>query len=110
MFKILSQCSLFLFLSQKAGERLPNAVKEAMYLKVIPIVSFTPGIDELVENGRTGFILESTEIESISEKIQSIWRLDDLDVMAKAAQQKINDDFDVNKKMQEYISIWNIRN
>lgn len=45
VLKFMVESDIFLFLSSKAGERLPNVVKEAMLAGCICIVSNTPGID-----------------------------------------------------------------
>ena len=59
----MAESDIFLFLSSKAGERLPNVVKEAMLSGCICIVSNTPGIDELIEDGKTGFIIDKAQRE-----------------------------------------------
>lgn len=50
----------FLFLSR--SERLPNVVKEAMACGSIPITTRTEGIEELVEDGVTGFLVDHDAI------------------------------------------------
>ena len=57
----LASAEVLLFLSRHEAERLPNVVKEAMASRCICIVSRTPGIEELIPNGRIGFIVEQVE-------------------------------------------------
>ena len=68
----MASSDIFLFLSSKAGERLPNVVKEAMLAGCICIVSNTPVIDELIEDGKTGFIIEEKNYALIPDLISSL--------------------------------------
>jgi len=104
LFKILSTSSVFLFLSEKPGERLPNIVKEAMFFENCCYVSRTPGIEELIDDKQDGIIVE--------EGRESSWSFneltpDDYVSMAKNAKSKIVSNFDVNVQMQKYIEVWN---
>ena len=96
---------IFLFLSSKAGERLPNVVKEAMLSGCICIVSNTPGIDELIEDGKTGFIIEENKYDLIPNLISSLNEIKKEEIRANA-KEFILKNFDVELSMKKYINIW----
>lgn len=101
-------CSeVFVLLSTKPGERLPNAVKEAMALGCVCVVTATPGIDELVEHERTGFVLESTEPESVAGWLQHALTLGpERGTLQEAAVQRIRESFSVLATMVRYREAW----
>jgi len=105
VIRLMAASPLFLFMSRHDGERLPNSVKEAMFCRCICISTDTVGIEELIDNGKTGFIVPKADIgaaESLAEKVLC-------DVFAsipEAARQKIYNDFSRIKAMQQYVDAW----
>ena len=96
----LYQSSVFILPSASAGERLPNAVKEAMYAGLTPVVSHTPGIDELV-TPETGYILNNLDAGSIAETICLAFTSP-----KTAGKTVISNGFDVRRNMMAYVNIW----
>ena len=105
VLKFMAESDIFLFLSPKAGERLPNVVKEAMLAGCICIVSNTPGIDELIEDGKTGFIIEENNYDLIPNLISSLNEIKKEEIRANA-KEFILKNFDVELSMKKYINIW----
>lgn len=105
VLKFMAESDIFLFLSSKAGERLPNVVKEAMLAGCICIVSNTPGIDELIENEKTGFIIEENNYDSIPYLIASLDEIKKEEIRTNAKEFIIKN-FDVELSMKKYINIW----
>lgn len=105
VLKFMAESDIFLFLSSKAGERLPNVVKEAMLAGCICIVSNTPGIDELIEDGKTGFIIEENNYDLIPNLISSLNEIKKEEIRANA-KEFILKNFDVELSMKKYINIW----
>ena len=105
VLKFMAESDIFLFLSSKAGERLPNVVKEAMLSGCICIVSNTPGIDELIEDGKTGFIIEENNYDLIPNLISSLNEIKKEEIRANA-KEFILKNFDVELSMKKYINIW----
>ncbi len=105
VLKNMASSDIFLFLSSKAGERLPNVVKEAMLAGCICIVSNTPGIDELIEDGKTGFIIEEKNYALIPDLISSLDEIKKEEIRANAKEFIIKN-FDVELSMKKYINIW----
>ena len=65
VFRFLSQSEIFLFLSVKASERLPNVVKEAMSVGCICVVSKTVGIEELIQDNINGYIVDPVDFNQL---------------------------------------------
>ena len=105
VLKFMVESDIFLFLSSKAGERLPNVVKEAMLAGCICIVSNTPGIDELIEDGKTGFIIEENNYDLIPNLISSLDEIKKEEIRTNA-KEFILKNFDVELSMKKYINIW----
>ena len=105
VLKFMAESDIFLFLSSKAGERLPNVVKEAMLAGCICIVSNTPGIDELIEDGKTGFIIEENNYDLIPNLISSLNEIKREEIRTNA-KEFILKNFDVELSMKKYINIW----
>lgn len=106
VYKKLYSSGLLIFPSISGGERLPNAVKEAMYAGVIPIVSRTPGIGELVIHGYNGFILDDLAPEGIGHTVLEILKSQNLPEISLNARKTIADNFDVRVSMSRYIDVW----
>jgi glycosyltransferase involved in cell wall biosynthesis len=65
---LLSRCQLGLLVS--ASEGMPNAVMEYMAARLPVVTSSVPGVDELVEHGRTGIIVpDPLAPEAIAEAL-----------------------------------------
>ena len=104
---ILFSSNVFLFLSYKKAERLPNAVKEAMAAGCVPIVSSTIGIDELVLP-ETGFVVKHDDDESsIASKIVALLESEpEFRFRAKSAQEFVVKYFSIETSSNKYDEIW----
>lgn len=71
VYKSLCEAQVFLMLSSLTEERLPNAVKEAMQTGCLCVVSRTTGIEELITDQRTGFIIEQGDIEGAASCVSA---------------------------------------
>ncbi|MDF5707608.1 MAG: glycosyltransferase [Nostoc sp. S4] len=67
IFEEMALSEVFLFLSQI--ERLPNVVKEAMACYCLCIVSHTLGIEELILDKVSGYVLQQNDIDTAFEQI-----------------------------------------
>lgn len=61
VFEEMKQAEVFLFLSEKPSERLPNVVKEAIACRAITVVNQTEGIEELIPDREHGIVLSDAE-------------------------------------------------
>lgn len=105
LFLEMAKSQFFIMLSDKEGERLPNVVKEAMFAGCVCIVSNTPGIEELIENGKTGFIVPGAEPYAIVEIINGLSE-SELCRIGQAARNSICEKFDLRVSMQRYLDSW----
>jgi len=103
----LAASEIFLFMSFKAGERLPNVIKEAMANKAVCLVSRTPGIEELVDDKITGFILDDNTPEEAFRIIDDLFKDPKGQVVVRERGfHFIVENFDCRKEMQKLFSEW----
>ena len=108
VFEYLSQSEIFIFLSVKPSERLPNVVKEAMSVGCICIVSKTVGIEELIQDNINGYIIDPTDFNRINELIVNIYtNKDEFQRISNNAIEQIKVKFDANNNMNNYFIKWN---
>src|SRR5690606_34908004 len=100
------RAKLFVALSRKAGERLPNAVKEAMAAGCVCVVLDAPGMAELIEHGRDGYIVPPDRPEKAAEHIGRHIGVPGLEPVQRAAAEKIRRHFDVRASAAEYARRW----
>lgn len=107
VIKEMNDADIFLFMSRKESERLPNAVKEAMAARCFCVVTDTPGIQELVEDRVHGFVIPQGDIDAAVEKVLSIFsNREKYMYMLDNSNNKIKECFDVEKQISRYINIW----
>lgn len=103
----MNKAQFFLLLSRTLSERLPNCVKEAMFQKCVCITTSTTGIEELIDDGKNGYIVKALETESTIELIKTLISDPNTCIsVTEQAAQTITDKFDVNKNMQQYVQAW----
>lgn len=99
------KADFFVLMSRYKAERLPNVLKEAMLRKCVCITTYTRGIDELIDNRKSGFIFnKKNEVIKFLEEIQENSSL--LHSVVDEAQRKIINNFNVELIMQKYLKIW----
>ena len=82
--------------SNGLGDILPNAVKEAMAMKVPVITSDIRGIEELVDNDINGIIVPPKDPDAIADAIEKVFSDSDLrERMGNAGRMKIENNFNV---------------
>jgi colanic acid/amylovoran biosynthesis glycosyltransferase len=103
----LAKAEVLLFLSKKESERLPNVVKEGMACRCICVTSDTPGISELIEPGRSGFIMQAGDIEAIANVVDDVFsgRVD-VATMVERARTHIEATFDLRVTTDKYRRHW----
>ena len=105
----MAAAEVFLFMSTKTSERLPNVVKEAMGCRCLCVTTRTPGIDELVDHGETGWIVPLRGVDAAAEHI--------LDMFAPGAEPRIRamteraydhlaGRFSLQRSVDAYVDAW----
>jgi len=102
----MTSASALLLLSVWEGERLSNVVKEAMACGCIPIVTRSPGIDELVADQMHGYVVEPRDIEQAAARVEHILSSTELDGMRRAGREHVRTKFAASASMQAYRHTW----
>lgn len=103
----LAAAEVFLLMSRNESERLPNVVKEAMCSRCLCIVTESPGIGELLEDGVHGFVVAHGEIATAARRVGEVFRGEvAVEEMVSAASERIRTHFDVERNMGLYLERW----
>lgn len=103
----LKEASAFIFLSSYKGERLPNVVKEAMACGCICVATATEGMDELIQDGKNGFLVGYHDYKRAASIIIEFFRdRRNFTNIRLQARKTIDEHFDIEKSMQGMVDIW----
>jgi glycosyltransferase involved in cell wall biosynthesis len=103
--KEMACAEVFLFMSK--WERLPNVVKEAMASECVCVVTRTPGIDELVLDGISGYVVPQGDITGAVRRICEVFRNPGAArAMRARARRHVVERFDVTDSMRTYHEHW----
>lgn len=103
----MAEAHFFLLMSEWPSERLPNVIKEAMSQGCVVVTTDSPGISELVSDGRTGYVVEKTKLEDAkSHLMDCISDTKQAQLMAENAEAYVGQQFNVNSSMAKYQSCW----
>src|SRR5699024_11178287 len=111
IIKYLNNSDLFLATSITASdgdkEGIPNAIKEAMLMKIPVISTEHSGIPELVIDGLTGYIVPERDIKSLYQKIKFlIDHIDNQESVVNNAYKKVVDEFSITNLNNELEKIY----
>lgn len=105
----MARAQVFLLLSRYGGERLPNVVKEAMACGCVCITTPTPGIEELVESGVTGYVVEGSDADSVVSIVDALFaKRVEAQSMSQAAASIVADRFDLSRTAPMYLTLWRV--
>lgn len=103
----MSKANIFILMTNKESEMLPNVIKEAMASKCICVVSPSPGIEELIKDKETGFIIKDNNLNNAINIINDILSEKyDLNSIRNNAYNKIKKEFDISKEIDKYLKEW----
>ena len=103
VYKLMNEAKYFWFFSQKPSERLPNALKEAMYSGCISFVLFTPGMDEIVTHGNDGYLYYDHEDPDFLSDFEAVFFDKEVqERVSRGAHNKVADKFSVSRAMSLY--------
>jgi glycosyltransferase involved in cell wall biosynthesis len=107
VFEEMARADVFLFMSDKAGERLPNVVKEAMACGCFCVSSQTPGMEELIDNGEDGYLVAPGDLEAATEIVSSYFEdRKDYEEVKDKAETKIERLFNLGEAVRGYRDEW----
>ncbi len=108
VFAMTQRAQLFLMLSTKPSERLPNVIKEAMWGGCAIIASQTQGIDELIIDDQLGAVVDPDDTKALDAAIDRAMneRPDDAQARRLRARSLIEDNFSSINAMGRYVDQW----
>jgi glycosyltransferase involved in cell wall biosynthesis len=103
---ILPNCDVSVLPSLKR-EGLPRGIIEAMIGGAVPIVTDSGGSPELVEHGRSGFVVPPGEAQPITDRILELYNDRELlKRLSKAGQERIRNNFTVEETARQTIALY----
>lgn len=105
--KLMAQSQIFLFLSEKPSERLPNVIKEALYAGCYVVSSKTPGIEELV-CAPFGTVISTSDVSSIADIVEKALSEDGEKAKRRRffARRWMAKRWSSDSSMKKYLGVW----
>jgi glycosyltransferase involved in cell wall biosynthesis len=107
LIELMHNSHLFILMSRHPSERLPNVVKEAMYQQCVVLTTNTEGINDLLESGVSGYIVDKGDYLTGVELIISTLNDNKLSrSIVSEAKAVIKERFDIDRSMRAYVDLW----
>lgn len=107
LFTLMESSDYLLLMSKSEGERLPNVLKEAMLRGCVCISSRSIGVEELIEDNETGFLVDVGDFSALAKKLMACEQDRSVFERVRAnAIRHVSRNFDIEKSMIEYESKW----
>ena len=104
---LLARAEVALTMSRSASERLPNVMKEAMLRRCLCLSTRTAGIEELIDDGVCGLIVDLGDSDAAARRLAEVLRTPGAAAeFGRRAQAKIAAEFDVDRLMAERLEQW----
>lgn len=99
---LLQTADIFILPSLTASdgneEGIPNALKEAMAVGIPGVSTYHAGIAELVDNGKTGFLVRCANSKDLAQKIEYLIEHPELRMqMGVAGRKRIEEEYETNQ-------------
>ncbi|MDP4238374.1 MAG: glycosyltransferase family 4 protein [Bacteroidota bacterium] len=93
-----ADAEIFAFPTYYSNECFPLVLLEAMCDSLPVVTTFEGGIQDIVEDGMTGFLVPQKNAEVLAEKLEALIKNSELrQLMGKAGRQKYENEFTLNK-------------
>ncbi len=105
--EVISELDIVILASTTFPEGLPNVVIEASALGKPVVVTDIPGPPEIIEDGKTGFIVPPADIKAMSDKI--IYLLNNPDIakkMGEAGRKRCEEVFNIKNTVRQIENIY----
>ncbi len=107
VFRQMLEAEILVSMSRHPSERLPNVVKEAMARCCVPVVTWSLGIEELIDDSVDGFVIPHGKPDIAAERIGKLLLSRELRLnLAQHAREKVADKFDVDALTQYRLQVW----
>lgn len=104
--EIYAACNIFCCPSRK-GEAFGNVVTEAMSSGKPVVVTDSGGLSELVEEGKTGYVVPSLQKQELAKTFIELLENEELQIMmGKAARRRAEKLFSWDKTAEEYLKLY----
>lgn len=108
LFARMNGASVFLMLSKKASERLPNVIKEALWAGCAVISSRSEGIEELIPAASIGKVVDADDLQAVAAALLAF--LGETPAQSSARRRKarefIGANFSSDASMRRYVEAW----
>lgn len=95
------------FVLPSLGECLPLSILEAMAMCVPPVVTDVGGNKEIIENGKTGYLVPPGDTEALAEKILFLLRdKGAAEAIGRDARKKVEEKFSLELMLANYDSMY----
>jgi len=106
LFAMMQRSHLFVLLSRKESERLPNVLKEALWCGCAVLASRTPGIEELIPDASYGHVIDDeamvpTAVRTIMQETR-----EEAEPRRRRARRMIASGFSSETSMAKYVDAW----
>jgi glycosyltransferase involved in cell wall biosynthesis len=103
-----NRIDIFAALSQKNDESFGVAVIEAEACGKPVIVSNMGGLPEVVDHGRTGFVVARDDIELIAQRMEELIKDKELRLkMGKAGRELVESKYNLNDNVNQMLAVYN---
>jgi colanic acid/amylovoran biosynthesis glycosyltransferase len=93
-----------IYLSTSIAEGLSNSVLEASACGIVPVVFDCEGMNEIINDGKTGYIVPFGDIDAMTSRLLNLFQNQiELAEMSKSARKKIEIEFDLNHHVNKMI-------
>lgn len=108
LFRHMQRASVFLLLSKKPAERLPNVIKEALWAGCAIVSSRSEGIEELLPDSRIGRIVDPDDRNAVTQAIRAAMAEADGAAQERQARSRnlISGQFSADSSMRGYVDAW----
>jgi len=102
---LLAEADLLLFPSYREG--VPRVIMEAA-ATCLPTVAFdVPGVREVVQNEKTGYLVEDRNVDAMTGKVEKLLKDEKLRLrMGQAARNMVEQTFDVRAVQEKYLQVY----
>ena len=108
LFAHMQRAGVFLLLSKKPSERLPNVLKEALWAGCAVVSSNTDGIDELIPNSTVGLVVDPDDTDALMAAVSAVMMQSDEQAAERRqrARAHVADCFSSECSMRRYVEAW----
>lgn len=96
------------FVSASTSEGLANVLLESMILSSVPVSTFSGGADELIDNGKNGFLVDYDDQESLASIFSKLYtNPDEAKALAASAFKTVTNGFSMKRMSTDILEFCN---